>query len=90
MNKKAHNTYTEDGVWKKARKESLNYKHILTFELSRHVDGSASAMADMVLKYAVLLSNPGAIQDKEIDWTPGIKYAKMHNLPISKYVSSLI
>ena len=90
MNKKAHNVYTEDAVWKKARSESLKYSEIIKEETTRHTDGSSSAMADMVLKFAILLINPGAIHDKSVDWTPGIKYAKMHNLPLSKYVSSLI
>jgi hypothetical protein len=88
--KKAHNTYTEKRVWEIAQKESLNYKEILKDELTRQPRGSASAMSDMLLKFGILLIYPGAIHNTEVDWTPAIKYAKKHNLPLSKYVTSLI
>ena len=88
--KKAHNVYTEDRAWTIAREESLNFKDILKVETTRHPNGSASALADMAIKYVILLSNPGKIHNKEIDWSPGIKLAKMHGLPLSKYVSQMI
>jgi hypothetical protein len=87
--KNAHNVYTENNIWKRAKKASITQKSFLQKELLKHPDGSSSAFIDLAYKAILLLVDPGIIHDKSTDWKSIIMFSKSINLPISKYISQM-
>jgi hypothetical protein len=89
MKKTAHNTYIENLAWNEMKEASRKHPDALSNELVKHPTGSSSAYAAMLSKVGLLLDSPGLIHTTQIDWASAIKFAKKHNLPLSKYISSL-